>query len=86
MRITQVFKSSTDGQEISEIEIGGSEQATPVPMVGDQVRWVSRDQVHAGRVISRLIAYSAPDKIGLDRSDEVDMKVVLNVEPIKELI
>jgi hypothetical protein len=25
------YKSSTDGQEISEIEIGGSHQATPVP-------------------------------------------------------
>ena len=83
MKITQVFKSSSDGQEIGEIEIGGSDQATPLPAVGDQVRWVSRDKVHAGRVISRLIAYSAADKIGLDRSDVIDMTVVLNVEPVE---
>jgi hypothetical protein len=31
MRITQVFKSSIDGQEISETEIGGSQQAMSVP-------------------------------------------------------
>lgn len=80
MNITQVFKSSSDGEVISELEIGGADQATPIPIEGDNVRWFANDTFYQGRVTSRLISYSAPDKIGLERSDEVDVTAVLTVE------
>ncbi len=80
MKITQVFRSSTNEQVISELQLGGADQATPVPSAGDNVRWIVKDKVYSGRVKSRLISYSAPDKIGLDRSDEVDITVTLSVE------
>jgi hypothetical protein len=80
MKLTQVFRSSADNHVISEIEIGGADPATPVPVAGDDVRWVVKDKVYTGRVKSRLISYSSPDKIGLDRSNEVDVTAVLSVE------
>lgn len=80
MKITQVFRSSPDNQVISDIEIGGADTATPIPATGDNVRWVVKDKVYAGRVKSRLISYSAPDKVGLDRLNEVDITVELGVE------
>ena len=61
MKITQVFRSSKDERVISEIEIGGADQATPIHNItGDNVRWIVKDKVYAGRVKSRLISYSAP--------------------------
>jgi hypothetical protein len=82
MTITQVFKSASDERVISEFEIGGADQATPVPLVGDNVRWIAKDKAYAGRVKSRLISYSAPDKIGLDRSDVINITVELSVDLI----
>jgi hypothetical protein len=38
MKITQVFRSSNDERLISEIEIGGADPATPIPITGDNVR------------------------------------------------
>lgn len=80
MRITQVFRSLADNHVISDVEIGGVDTATPVPATGDNVRWVVKDKVYAGRVKSRLISYSAPDNVGLDRLNEVDVTVELYVE------
>jgi hypothetical protein len=75
MKITQVFRSSEDDRVISEGEIGGADATTPVPITGDKVHWIVRDQVYTGVVKSRLISYSAPDKIGLERSDDIDITI-----------
>jgi hypothetical protein len=83
MKITQVFRSSSDERVISELTIGGADQATPIPITGDNVRWIVKDKTYAGRVKSRLVSYSAPDKIGLERSDEVDITAVLSVELVE---
>jgi hypothetical protein len=83
MKITQVFRSSKDERVISEHTIGGADQATPIPITGDNVRWIVKDKVYAGRVKSRLVSYSAPDNIGLERSDEIDITAVLTVELIE---
>jgi hypothetical protein len=80
MRITQVFRSFNDDRVISEIEIGGADHATPIPIAGDTVRWIGKDKVYAGRVKSRLISYSAPDKIGFESSNEVNITAVLSVD------
>jgi len=82
MKITQVFRSADDGRLISEIEIGAS-QATPIPVTGDDVSWVVNDQSYRGRVRSRLISYSAPDKVELERLNAVDITAELRVELIK---
>jgi hypothetical protein len=79
MKVTQIFRSSNDEQVISELTIREADQA-PIPVAGDDVRWIVKDKVYAGRVKSRLVSYSAPDKIGLERSDEVDITAVLTVE------
>jgi hypothetical protein len=79
MRITQTFTSADDGRVISEMEIS-PDQATSIPVAGDHVQWIVNDKVYAGSVKSRLISYSAPDNIGLDRADEVNMRAVLSVE------
>ena len=83
MKITQVFRSADDERLITEIEIGGASPATPIPVAGDEVSWVANDKVYQGRVKSRLISYSAPDKAGLDRLDAVDITAVLTVELAK---
>jgi hypothetical protein len=83
MKITQVFRSSSDERVISELTIGGADQATPIPITGDNVRWIVKDKIYAGRVKSRLVSYSAPDKIGLERADEVDITAVLSVELVE---
>lgn len=79
MKVTQIFRSSKDDRVISEIAIGAADQA-PIPLVGDNVSWIVKGQVYAGRVESRLISYSAPDNIGLERSDEVDVTAELTVD------
>jgi hypothetical protein len=79
MRVTQIFRSSDDERVISELTISDADQA-PIPVAGDNVRWIVKDKVYAGRVKSRLVSYSAPDKIGLERSDQVDITAVLTVE------
>ncbi len=79
MRVTQIFRSSNDERVISEITISEADQA-PIPVAGDNVRWIVKDKVYAGRVKSRLVSYSAPDKIGLERSDQVDITAVLTVD------
>jgi hypothetical protein len=79
MNVTQIFRSSKDERVISELTIGEADQA-PIPVAGDNVRWIVKDKVYSGRVESRLVSYSAPDKIGLERSDEVDITAVLTVE------
>ena len=79
MKVTQIFRSSNDERVISELTIGEADQA-PIPVAGDNVRWIVKDKVYAGRVKSRLVSYSAPDNIGLERSDEVDITAVLTVE------
>ena len=79
MKIIQVFRSSADNHVIGQIELGNASSSAPVPVVGDEVRWVANDKVYVGRVSSRLISYSRPDKIGLDRSDEVDVTAELTV-------
>jgi hypothetical protein len=80
MKITQVFRSSNDERVISQLEIGGADQTTPIPVAGDNVRWIVKDKVYAGRVKSRLISYSAPNEAGLGRSDDVDITTVLSVD------
>ena len=80
MKIKQVFKSSSDGRVISEIEIGGADTLTPMPIAGDNVRWIVNNEVYSGRVKSRLISYSAADKVALDRLDAVDVTAELSVE------
>ena len=79
MRVTQIFRSADDERVISELTISDADQA-PIPVAGDNVRWIVKDKVYAGRVKSRLVSYSAPDKIGLERSDQVDITAVLTVE------
>lgn len=79
MRITQVFASADNEQVISEMEIS-PDQATPFPVAGDHVRWVLKGKVYEGRVKSRLISYSAPDNIGLENENEVNIRAVLRVE------
>ena len=79
MRVTQIFRSSDDERVISDLTISDADQA-PIPVAGDNVRWIVKDKVYAGRVKSRLVSYSAPDKIGLERSDQVDITAVLTVE------
>jgi hypothetical protein len=66
-----------------EIEIGGNGQLTPIPIVGDNVRWIVKNKIYTGRVKSRLISYSAPDRIGLDTSHEVDTTAELSVELVE---
>jgi hypothetical protein len=83
VKITQVFKSSSDDVELNRIEIGEADQAAPIPVGGDNVRWFVKDKVYSGRVRSRLISYSAPNNIGLDRSDEVEVTVELSVEVVE---
>jgi hypothetical protein len=78
-----VFKSSNDERVISELEIGGADQATPIPMTGDNVCCIVKDKVYAARVMSRLISYSAPDKTGLEKEDEVDITTVLSVDLVE---
>jgi hypothetical protein len=34
-------------------------------------------------VKSRLISYSAPDKIGLERSDDIDITISLKIELVE---
>jgi hypothetical protein len=80
MKVTQIFKSARDEQIIGEIEIGDGGGLNPIPIAGDNVRWIYKDITYTGRVKSRLISYSAPDRIGLDRSDEVDVIAALSVE------
>jgi hypothetical protein len=79
MRVTQIFRSADDERVISELTISDADQA-PIPVAGDNVRWIVKDKVYAGRVKSRLVSYSAPDKIGLERSDQVDITAVLTVD------
>jgi hypothetical protein len=79
MRVTQIFRSANDERVISELTISDADQA-PIPVAGDNVRWIVKDKVYAGRVKSRLVSYSAPDKIGLERSDQVDITAVLTVD------
>jgi hypothetical protein len=79
MRVTQIFRSAEDERVISELTISDADQA-PIPVAGDNVRWIVKDKVYAGRVKSRLVSYSAPDKIGLERSDQVDITAVLTVD------
>jgi hypothetical protein len=67
VKVTQVFRSFKDERVISEMEIGGANATTPVPVTGDQVRWIVGDQAYAGVVKSRIISYSAPNKIWRDR-------------------
>jgi len=80
MKITQVFKSLTDQRVISVMEIGGADSATPLPVAGDDVQWVAENKAYAGRVKARLISYSAPDRIGLERSDDIDITAVLMIQ------
>ena len=84
MKVTQIFRSASDGQLISQLEIGGANQVTPIPVSGDYVSWVANDKVYEGRVKSRLISYSAPDKVGLERLDAVDITAELSVELVEE--
>jgi hypothetical protein len=56
------------------------DQATSIPVAGDYVQWEVNDKVYGGSVKSRLITYSAPNNISLDRADEVNMRAVLSVE------
>ncbi len=55
-------------------------QLAPIPVAGDNVRWMVKDKVYSGRVESRLVSYSAPNNISLERSDEVDITAVITVE------
>ncbi|HKV81423.1 MAG TPA: hypothetical protein VJP02_24965 [Candidatus Sulfotelmatobacter sp.] len=79
MSITQAFTSAEDGRLISEMEIS-TDQAMSIPVTGDHVQWIVKDKTYAGDVKSRLISYSAPNNIGLERADEVHMRAVLSVE------
>lgn len=81
MKITQAFRSADDEHLISEIELGAG-QATPIPVTGDDVSWVADGKVYKGRVKSRLISYSAADKVALERLDAVDISAVLRVDLI----
>jgi hypothetical protein len=81
MKITQAFLSADDEHLISEIELGAS-QATPIPVTGDDVSWVADGNAYKGRVKSRLISYSSPDRVELERLDAVDISAVLRVELI----
>ncbi len=83
MKITQVFRSAGDDRLISEIELGGANPATPIPIPGDDIRWVVDDKVYEGRVKSRLISYSPPDKVELERLNAVDITAVLRIELVK---
>lgn len=80
MKITQVFKSLTDHRVISVMEIGGADSVTPLPVAGDDVQWVTENTTYAGRVKTRLISYSAPDRIGLERSNDIDITAVLMIQ------
>ena len=89
MRITQVFASADNERVISELEIL-PDQGTSVPVVGDNVRWITNDKVYTGRVKSRLISYSEPNNIGLD-STEHDFcsasklyRVTMQLEPVDD--
>ena len=82
MGITQVFTSADDEKVIGEIEIG-ADNAAAIPIVGDNIKWVLKDKVYAGRVKSRLISYSAPDHIAVGTAHEVDIRAVLSVELTK---
>jgi hypothetical protein len=83
MRIMQVFRSARDNHVISELEMAGASPTTPIPIVGDEVRWVHDESVYSGRVTARLISYCRADKIGLDRADEIDVTAELTVESVK---
>ncbi len=80
MKITQVFRSSSDGRLINEIELGGTGQAATIPITGDNVRWIVGDKVYTGRIKSRLISFSAADKVGMERFDQVEITAELTVE------
>jgi len=83
MRILQVFRSDTDNHVISELEVGGASPTTPIPVVGDQVRWFAQENIYSGKVKSRLISYSRAEKIGFDRADDIDVTAELTVELMK---
>jgi hypothetical protein len=80
MKITQIFRSSRGQRLISQIELIGPGAAIVIPCVGDNLSWVVEGKTYEGTVKSRLVSYSAPDKIGLERSDETDITVALSVE------
>jgi hypothetical protein len=73
-----IFKSSKDDHVISEVEVGEIDAAMPV--AGDEVRWQVDGTLYCGRVNSRLINYSAPNTASLERSLDIDITAVLNVE------
>jgi hypothetical protein len=75
MKITQVFRSSNDERLISEIEIGGADHATPIPITGDNVRWIVKGVGCEGRVpaegCSRLseVVFTTESQPANSRSD-----------------
>jgi len=80
MKVTQVFRSSEDERVISETKIGGADAITPIPITGDKDRWIVSSKAYAGVVRASLISHSAPDKIGLERSDEIEITISLDIE------
>ena len=82
MKLKQVFKSAVDDSVISEIELSADEQAL-IPAVGDNVQWFAQGKAYTGRIKSRLISYSPPDNVGVDRDDVVTMTAALTVELVK---
>jgi hypothetical protein len=77
MRITQVFKSSTDGQEISEIEICRSHQATPVPQA---MRRESRVQEVTPRSVNKYCGEKAVPEMNRGVSPTMTTKITRNAQ------
>ena len=77
MKITQTFRSVVDAADMDTIVLG-SNPATPIPAVGDTVKWVGKYQSYCGKVASRVISYSPPE-VAVGRDDDFDVHIVLNV-------
>ena len=73
MKVARYFDRHKDEQVISELTIGEADQA-PIPVAGDNVRWIVKDKVYSGRVESRLVSYSAPTKLASkDRTKSISL-------------
>jgi hypothetical protein len=71
MKVTQVFRSSKDERVISETEIRGAGATTPIPITGDEVRWIVRDKAYAGVVNGSFLTVRPTRSVLKDRMTSI---------------
>jgi len=68
------------------LSLGGAGQAATILVTGANVRWTVDDEVNEARIQPRLTCISAADKVAPERSDQVDIIAVPNMELIADKI